>query len=124
MPNSGETIHSTAFEIGYGGKGCNQVVTATRLGCKTALIAKVGNDPYGINYREHLTKEGINTQLTSSCESYTGVALIVVNSVDGNNQIVINSNANQNLSKEDVARGSEIMKNSQVCNFINPRAHN
>lgn len=118
MPQAGETIHSKSFEIGFGGKGCNQAIAASRLGCKTAVIGKVGNDPYGKSYIDHFEKEGINTDfLESVAGSYTGIALIVVDTVDGNNQIVINANANEHLSVQDVDKSNDVLKNSQVRFF-------
>ena len=41
LPKVGETLHGEKFSIGFGGKGANQCVMATRLGAKTAMIAKV-----------------------------------------------------------------------------------
>lgn len=115
MPKAGETIHSKSFEIGFGGKGSNQAIAASRLGCKTAMIGKIGNDPYGTSYKEHFNKEGVNTEyLDQAAGAYTGIALIVVDTVDGNNQIVINANANEHLSVQDVAKSNDVLKNSQV----------
>lgn len=114
MPKGGETIHSKSFEIGFGGKGCNQAIAAARLGCRTAIIGKIGNDPYGKSYKEYFDKEGVNTKYFESEGEYTGIALIVVDTVDGQNQIVINPNANQNLSKQDVIRANDILKDSKV----------
>ena len=41
LPKPGETIHGTEFVQGFGGKGANQCVMATRLGAQTAMVAKV-----------------------------------------------------------------------------------
>lgn len=113
MPKEGETLHSNDFEIGFGGKGSNQAIASRRLGCKTAMIGKVGSDPYGQNYKEHFEKEGINVEFLEQVSgAYTGIALIVV--ADGNNQIVINANANEHLSVQDVNRANDIFKRSQV----------
>jgi ribokinase len=114
MPLAGETIHSESFEIGFGGKGCNQAIAAARMGCSTAVVGKIGNDPYGKSYKEHFEKEGVNTDYFDSAGAYTGIALIVVDAFEGNNQIVINPNANQNLSKQDVSRANDILKSSKV----------
>lgn len=42
LPKPGETIHGTKFSIGFGGKGANQCIAATKLGASTAMVAKVG----------------------------------------------------------------------------------
>lgn len=41
LPKAGETITGTKFSMGFGGKGANQCVMASRLGAKTAMVAKV-----------------------------------------------------------------------------------
>jgi len=43
LPKAGETIHGTKFSMGFGGKGANQCVMASRLGAKTAMVAKVSS---------------------------------------------------------------------------------
>lgn len=113
MPLAGETLPSKSFEIGFGGKGCNQAIAAARMSCKTAMIGNIGNDPYGKSYKEYFDKEGVNTKYFECVGEYTGIALIVVDE-SGNNQIVINANANQNLSKQDVVRVNDILKDSKV----------
>ncbi len=42
IPVPGETIVGTDFETGFGGKGANQCVAASRLGSKCAFVGKVG----------------------------------------------------------------------------------
>lgn len=41
LPKAGETIQGTKFSMGFGGKGANQCIMAARLGCETAMVAKV-----------------------------------------------------------------------------------
>lgn len=118
MPKASETIHSKSFEIGFGGKGSNQAIAASRMGCKTAMIGKIGNDPYGKSYKDHFIKEAVNTEyLEEVVGANTGIALIVVDTIDGNNQIVINANANEHLSEQDVVKSNDVLKNSQVRFF-------
>jgi ribokinase len=114
MPKFGETIHSESFEVGYGGKGSNQAIASARLGCKTAMIGKIGSDGYGKNYKRHFEEEGINTEYLETAGEYSGIALIVVNSVDGDNQIVINANANKFLSVEDCVKAKSVLDQSKV----------
>lgn len=121
MPKSGETMHAESFEVGFGGKGSNQAIAASRLGCKTAMIGKIGSDGYGAKYKEHFNAEGVNTDFLETKGNHSGIALIVVNSTDGNNQIVINSNANQYLSVDDCQKAKSILDQSKVnvrSNFL------
>lgn len=113
MPKPGETLHSTSFKTGFGGKGANQCIAAARLGCKTAMVGKLGNDPYGAKYKNHFEAEGVNTEYLEMSGEHSGVALIVVSS-DGENQIVINANANQFLCQDDFIRAKSVMDDAKV----------
>ena len=47
IPAIGETILGTKYNIGPGGKGCNQAIAIARLGGKVSFISKIGKDNYG-----------------------------------------------------------------------------
>jgi ribokinase len=113
MPKPGETLHSTSFETGFGGKGANQCITSARLGCKSAMVGKIGSDPYGAKYKSQFESEGVNTEFLEIAGEHSGVALIVV-SADGENQIVINANANQFLEPNDCEKAKELMSEANV----------
>uniref|UniRef100_A0A1A9WA70 Ribokinase n=1 Tax=Glossina brevipalpis TaxID=37001 RepID=A0A1A9WA70_9MUSC len=118
----GETIHADKFEIGFGGKGANQCVAAARLGAKTALVAKVGNDKQGSDYLKKLLSEKVNIDYVKQCADVpTGFAQITV-SKEGNNQIVIVSGANGELNKSDVRTAQSLFENSKLllCQLETP----
>lgn len=117
MPKPGETLHSTSFETGFGGKGANQCMAAARLGCKAAMIGKIGSDPYGTKYKSQFESEGVDTKFLEVAGEHSGVALIVVSS-DGENQIVINANANQFLSEADCDRAKAVLEDAKVSLLI------
>lgn len=60
MPKNGETIQSKKIQTGFGGKGANQIIAASKLNSKTAIIGKLGSDTWGINYRENFIKNNVN----------------------------------------------------------------
>lgn len=41
LPQPGETLHGHKFSVGFGGKGANQCVAATRLGATASMVAMV-----------------------------------------------------------------------------------
>ena len=47
IPTIGETILGDSYNIGPGGKGCNQALAIARLGGKVNFISKIGKDAYG-----------------------------------------------------------------------------
>ncbi|KAM7541327.1 hypothetical protein Aperf_G00000036169 [Anoplocephala perfoliata] len=103
FPLPGETIKGTKFAIGFGGKGANQCVAAQKLGAKTSLISRVGDDYFGKDFVEHLKHVGVETGgIRVSQTANSGVAVITVEHAHGNNNIVIIPGANEEISINDV----------------------
>jgi fructokinase len=64
-----------------GGTGANIAVALSRLGVKSALITKLGNDPLAAFLTDILERENVNTQHVSFSERYkTGLIIISVDS--------------------------------------------
>lgn len=114
FPKPGETIHGSKFNTGFGGKGANQCVMAARLGAKTAMIGKVGDDSFGRdtinNFKEN---EVITDFLGTTDEASTGVAPILVEE-SGQNSIVIVSGANFLVTPTDVEHALKSMQPPKV----------
>ena len=60
IPAIGETILGNKYNVGPGGKGCNQAIAIARLGAKVNFISKIGKDSYGELALKTLTKNKIN----------------------------------------------------------------
>ena len=60
IPTIGETILGDSYNIGPGGKGCNQAIAISRLGGKVNFISKLGNDEYGKLAINELKKDNID----------------------------------------------------------------
>lgn len=102
FPQAGETILGGEFFMFPGGKGANQAVAAARLGGEVTFICKVGQDIFGDQAVEGFKKEGIATDFCLTDEdTASGVALITVNA-DGENEIVVASGANNQLTTTDL----------------------
>lgn len=102
IPRPGETVLGGRFYMVGGGKGANQAVAAVRVGAAVALIGRTGEDEFGRAAHERLETEGIDTTyLSSSEETASGVALIVVDG-EGENAISVAPGANGELAPEDV----------------------
>jgi ribokinase len=100
FPVPGETILSSSYSMTPGGKGANQAMAAARIGAKTALIGKVGDDGQGLRILNYLKRHEVMTSGVAKSEDYpTGIA---VNSKEGNGErrTMIASGANLTLSAE------------------------
>lgn len=100
FPQAGETMISRSYSMTPGGKGANQALSAARLGVKTALIGKVGDDGPGIRAQKVLRRnEVITSGVAVSEDMPTGMAMVLRNHA-GENQIIIASGANAQVSAE------------------------
>jgi len=115
FPRPGETITGSKFFTGFGGKGANQCVMAARLGARTTIVAKVGDDENGAAYRQNLEKEGVDIRhLGVEIGITTGVASIMVESSTGENLIVIVPGASDRLEDKDVRKAAKDILSSAV----------
>ena len=89
----GETILGQSIEYFPGGKGANQAVAAAKMGAKTFMVAKVGNDPSGEVLKQILLNEGGDTFCIDNAETPTGTAYIIIDKT-GENSIVVVPGAN------------------------------
>ena len=90
IPTTGETILGDSYNIGPGGKGCNQAIAISRLGGKVNFISKLGDDDYGKLAIDKLKKDNIDTSnIIISNKHQTGVAGIHVDRNTGKNAIIV-----------------------------------
>ncbi|KAI9786406.1 MAG: hypothetical protein M1839_006866 [Geoglossum umbratile] len=121
IPSPGETLNSSSFSIGCGGKGANQAVACARLSrtrgslsaandhgkdnaSETIVVRMeggVGSDIFGQTLIETLKRDGVDISgvQTRQGES-TGVAIILVEEESGENRILLSPGANATLRPE------------------------
>ncbi len=89
FPQAGETLLSRSYSTTPGGKGANQALSAARLGVKTALIGKVGDDGFGNRMMHVLRRNEVITSGVTRSEIFpTGMAMVLRNAA-GENQIIV-----------------------------------
>jgi ribokinase len=113
MPVAGETVEAPDFQMGFGGKGANQAVAASRLGSKVSFISMVGNDAFGkqqlANFKEnHIDTTGVGVGTKSS-----GAAPIFVDPTS-DNRILIIKGANNELTPEVLDNYIGLIKNTKI----------
>lgn len=112
-PAAGETVLGGDLAVHPGGKGANQAVAAARLGARTALLARVGDDAHGRLLLDSLRAAGVDTVGVLVGGAPTGVALITVDP-SGDNSIVVSPGANARLTPTDVGTAVSLFLASRV----------
>ncbi|MDQ0581144.1 ribokinase [Streptomyces rishiriensis] len=112
-PAAGETVLGSDLAVHPGGKGANQAVAAARLGARTALLARVGDDAYGRLLLGSQRAAGVETAGVLVGGAPTGVALITVDP-SGDNSIVVSPGANGRLTPADVRAADGLLHASRV----------
>ncbi|MFF3393858.1 ribokinase [Streptomyces sp. NPDC002669] len=112
-PAPGETVLGSDLAVHPGGKGGNQAVAAARLGARTALLARVGDDAHGRLLLESQRAAGVDTGGVLVGGAPTGVALITVDP-SGDNSIVVSPGANARLAPEDVRAAGSLLAAARV----------
>ncbi|MEU6393121.1 ribokinase [Streptomyces sp. NPDC046939] len=116
-PAAGETVLGSDLVVHPGGKGANQAVAAAKLGARTALLARVGDDGHGTLLRESMESAGVDTSGVLVGGAPTGVALITVDP-SGDNSIVVSPGANGRLTPDDVRAAGELFAGARVVSTL------
>ena len=98
----GETVLSRRADSFFGGKGANQAVAAARAGrIPVAMVAAVGDDPFGGACLDNLKDNGVDVGAIRVAEEPTGCAFITVDET-GENAITVASGANMAVRAADL----------------------
>jgi len=114
LPVAGETSLGHDFTVLHGGKGSNQAIAAARLGSKVHFVSCIGRDAFGESALELYKEEGIDsTGVKRSQTLPTGVGFVIVNE-SGENSIVIDFGACNDIDPEDIERLEPVIKQSDI----------
>ena len=115
IPSIGETILGKKYNVGPGGKGCNQAVAIARLGGNTNFISKIGKDAYGELALKTLEKNKISTKnIIQDGNQQTGVAGILVDQNTGKNAINVIVGAPSSLRISEIEKQINLIKRSKI----------
>lgn len=103
VPLVGENVAGTDYSYANGGKGANQAIGLSRLGAKTKMIGKVGNDSNGERLIENLIANKVDASGVSKDGTQTGLAAILID-VDGRNRIVVYEGANSEIDPDEAEK--------------------
>ncbi len=113
MPNLGETLTGSNFQINAGGKGLNQAVAIAKLGGDVSFLGVVGEDSNGELLLNELYNSNVDFKGFKTKEAPTGIAMITV--VDGNNFIILDAGANAELTPEVIESYSDLIAECEYC---------
>jgi len=115
IPSVGETILGNSYNVGPGGKGCNQAIAISRLGGKVSFISKIGKDNYGDLALKTLKENKINfSTIIESADLQTGVAGIMLNKNTGKNAINVITGAPSTLTISEIDKHIDVIKKSKI----------
>ena len=115
IPSIGETILGKKYNVGPGGKGCNQAIAIARLGGNTNFISKIGKDAYGELAIKTLEKNKISTEnIIQDASQQTGVAGILVDQNTGKNAINVIVGAPSSLKISEIEKKISLIKSSKI----------
>jgi len=118
LPAWGETLMGDTFALGPGGKGSNQAVAAARAvadrSTTVQFLSKVGDDAFGQLARDTWAASGVDATLVQNCATATGAAAILIDSVRGENAIVVVPGACFTLTPVDVDAAADHILASDV----------
>lgn len=97
LPERGETLSCTNYEIHVGGKGLNQAVSLSKSGAEVYMAGFIGRD--GAFLADYLNGAGVNTQFVKTTDGFTGHAVIEVEP-QGQNQMILFPGANREITPE------------------------
>ena len=116
IPSAGETMASTSFATGCGGKGANQAVACARLSRSKGntskpssgstvepsvvvqMVGAVGSDSFGKDLMSSLRQNAVGTgNVTVIDHENSGVATVLVEEHTGENRIILSHGANHSL---------------------------
>jgi len=113
VPTIGETVIGEAFETSCGGKGANQAVAAGSMSINpVSMICKVGDDVFGSNLLAHLRRVDVDVDVDDAVLPgvSSGTAAITVDTVSGDNMIIVTPGANHELTPDSVETSLKKLK--------------
>ena len=104
LPQLDETVAGSKWGMVCGGKGGNQAVMAKRLGSKTAMIGRIGDDDFGKKLLANLETERVDTHgVSTDSTSGSGMSVAILDK-NGDYGAVIVSGSNLALDAANSAQ--------------------
>ncbi len=113
IPQPGETLIGSSFQLHSGGKGGNQAVAVARLGYPSILLAVAGDDIFGRQLLATLNNFGVDTTHIGTAAGSSGTASIVVDA-NGENTIIVTSGSNLHVTPDYLRTKLHILRSAGI----------
>lgn len=118
LPADGETVVGERFVTYGGGKGANQAVAAARMGARSAMVGRVGDDIFGPQLVELLQTAGVETgRVGVAAGVSSGIAVISVGA-GGQNRITQVLGANDTCGDAEYDAVAERLRRLEVAALL------
>jgi len=114
IPAVGETVTGSRFELFHGGKGANQAVAVARLGYPVSMVAKVGDDQFGVRLRRGLRLTGVDVRAVKVAKKISSGVALISTDTRGQNSIVVIPGANGKLLPTDVEKAVSLLRSAGI----------
>ena len=105
MPRDNETMPAVNYLRQSGGLASSALAAAARLGARTKIIGRIGDDEAGQHIRRELDDEGVDTaHLLVEAGSDSHIAVILVNAQTGDRSIITRPPTGSPISPHDLKR--------------------
>lgn len=99
LPGPDETLIGSAVSYAFGGKGGNQAVAAARMGARTAMAGRVGDDGFAGSVLAALDAAGVDRSRVKSVPGATGMS-VAITRPDGDYAAVVVSGVNRDIAAD------------------------
>ena len=105
MPGNNVNMRASTYLRQPGGLASCALVAAARLGAKTKIISRIGDDEDGKYIRRDLESEGVDTsQLLARQGSASHVSLVLVNELTGERSIITRPPTGEPVNAKEIKR--------------------
>ncbi len=105
MPHRNENMRALNYKRQPGGLASCSLVAAARLGAKTRIISRIGDDALGEYIRQDLQREGVDVSLLlEEAGSESHVSLILVDEKSGDRSIITRPPTGASISPTEIKR--------------------
>lgn len=111
--SSGETLRATALYMEPGGKGCNQAVSAARLGAQVTFFSCMGEDNTAEDCLAFMKSEGVSCYTEFVKETPSPYACILTDDT-GDTRVTVHSGSALHMSSAFVESHQEIIANTDI----------